>query len=248
MCWTALYFSLHYYRLAVEEKDRRLKQVEKSRAEKVRRLQAEKHAVDARMKMLRYQLNPHFLFNTLNAINALVVTKELDQAREMVDKLSQFLRYALKEEKRGWVDLASEIEALELYLMIEKVRFGDRLKIAYDIQPEALQYEVPSLLLQPLVENAIKHAINIKEEGGTIRISAAVTDNRLSLSVADDGPGITSLEDGEITPDALKFSGVGVKNILDRLENLYGNTASLIMKNHKNCGLEVKLALPTEHR
>jgi len=247
LCWTALYYSLHYYRMATEERDRRLKLVEKSRAEKVRRLQAEKLAADARMRMLRYQLNPHFLFNTLNAISALVVTEDLVRARQMVDKLSQFLRYALKEDKKGWVNLSSEIEALELYLSIEKVRFEERLQVDYTIEDNVLQLEVPSLILQPLVENAIKHAINSMEQGGKITIFAGLDDNQLLMSVADNGPGIVELQSGEFGSESLSFSGVGLRNIVERLESLYGDSAKVSVLNERNRGLQVQIRLPLDH-
>ena len=155
LCWTATYYSLYYYSVATAEKYRRIKQVERSRGERVKRLSAEKSAAEAKMQMLRYQLNPHFLFNTLNAVNSLIASNEPVQARETIEKLSMFLRFALKEEKTGWVSLSSEIEALELYLGIELIRFADRLTIEFDIDESALNVKVPSLLLQPMAENSI---------------------------------------------------------------------------------------------
>lgn len=248
LCWSAIYYGLHLYRVATEEKDRRVLLVEKSRSEKVKRLEAEKLAADSRMQMLRYQLNPHFLFNTLNAINALVVTNDHQLAREMIDKLSQFLRFALKDEESGWVSLKREIDALDLYLAIEKVRFDDRLEVEYQIEDQALKYDVPSLLLQPLVENTIKHAINVREEGGVITISASYAGGFLLISVSDDGPGISSLDDGEYLLAGVNFSGVGLKNILNRIESLYGGEASVHLVNRKNNGLEIKFRLPVKHR
>lgn len=241
LCWTALYFSLRYYRLATEEKYRRIKLVEKSRAEKVKRLQAEKLATDFRMQMLRYQLNPHFLFNTLNAISALVKTNDSEQARKMITKLSNFLRYVLKDEKEGLVDLAGEIEALELYLSIEKVRFDERLKVIYEIETNSLSQKVPSLLLQPLVENSIKHAINAKEQGVTIIIQAYIVEKALVIVIKDDGPGISKFSEGEISPDICDFNGVGIKNIVDRVNSIKG---TIIFINHKGMGLEVEIKLP----
>lgn len=244
LCWTATYYSLHYYRMATEEKDRRIWLVEQARKQRVKLLRAEKIAVESRMQMLRYQLNPHFLFNTLNAVNALIVAKELTQARTTVEKLSQFLRYALKEDKRGWVSLASELEALELYLGIERIRFADRLSVEYDIEDSTLALQVPSLLLQPLVENSIKHAVNVREDGCKISVSASLVNNILSLSVSDDGPGITAMPDGEISSDQFQFSGVGVKNIVDRLENIYGEDASVKLHNKKNHGVSMFIKIP----
>lgn len=243
-CWTAVYFGMFYYHMATIERDQRIRVVEKSRAEKLKRLQAEKTAAESRMQMLRYQLNPHFLFNTLNAVNSLIVSNELKIARETVEQLSTFLRYTLKEEARGWVSLASEVEALELYLNIEKIRFSDRLSVVYDIDPRTTGLSVPSLLLQPLVENAIKYAVNAREDGSLIRIEARLEDQYFMIAVEDSGPGILSLADGEFDKTAFKFSGVGIQNIVDRLDNIYGNTAELRLINKVGSGLRVEIELP----
>ena len=244
LCWTATYYSLYYYSVATAEKYRRIKQVERSRGERVKRLSAEKSAAEAKMQMLRYQLNPHFLFNTLNAVNSLIASNEPVQARETIEKLSMFLRFALKEEKTGWVSLSSEIEALELYLGIELIRFADRLTIEFDIDESALNVKVPSLLLQPMAENSIKHAVNVCEDTCLIRVSASVTDDYLTLMVSDDGPGIASLDDGTFTPEDFEFSGLGVRNIIERVANVYGNKASVILENKKTVGLSVFVSLP----
>ena len=244
LCWTATYYSIHYYSMASAEKYRRIKLVERSRGEKVKRLSAEKVAVESRMQMLRYQLNPHFLFNTLNAVNSLITANEPKQAKATIEGLSRFLRYALKEDKKGWVTLSSELEALELYLGIEMIRFTDRLSIEYDIDDKALSLKVPSLLLQPLAENSIKHAVNVSEEFCTIYVSAKVESEFLILSVGDDGPGIASLDDGVYGPSDFEFSGLGVKNIIDRIENVYGNRASVLLENKKNLGVSMVIKLP----
>lgn len=243
-CWSANYYGLHYYSMASAEKYRRIKLVERSRGEKVKRLSAEKVAVESRMQMLRYQLNPHFLFNTLNAVNSLITANEPKQAKETVESLSRFLRYALKEDKKGWVTLSSELEALNLYLGIEMIRFADRLSIEFDVEDAALNLEVPSLLLQPLAENSIKHAVNVSESFCTIYVSAKVVSDFLILSVSDDGPGIASLEDGFHGQKDLEFSGLGVKNIIDRVENVYGDKASVLLENKKNSGVSMVIKLP----
>jgi len=244
LCWTAIYYSLYYYSVATAEKYRRIKQVERSRGERVKRLNAEKSAAEAKMQMLRYQLNPHFLFNTLNAVNSLITSNEPVQARETIEKLSMFLRFALKEEKTGWVSLSSEIEALELYLGIELIRFADRLTIEFDIDDAALNVKVPSLLLQPMAENSIKHAVNVCEDTCLIRVSASVTDDYLTLMVSDDGPGIASLDDGIFTQEGFEFSGLGVRNIIERVANVYGDKANVILENKKTVGLSVFVSLP----
>ena len=244
LCWTAIYYSLYYYSVATAEKYRRIKQVERSRGERVKRLSAEKSAAEAKMQMLRYQLNPHFLFNTLNAVNSLIASNEPAQARETIEKLSMFLRFALKEEKTGWVSLSSEIEALELYLGIELIRFADRLTIEFDIDDAALNLEVPSLLLQPMAENSIKHAVNVCEDVCLIRVSASVTDDYLTLMVSDNGPGIASLNDGTFTREDFEFTGLGVRNIIERVDNVYGEKASVTLENKKDVGLSVFVRLP----
>ena len=154
------------------------------------------------------------------------------------------MRYTLKEEARGWVSLASEVEALELYLNIEKIRFSDRLSVVYDIDPRTTGLSVPSLLLQPLVENAIKYAVNAREDGSLIRIEARLEDQYFMIAVEDSGPGILSLVDGEFDKTAFKFSGVGIQNIVDRLDNIYGNTAELRLINKVGSGLRVEIELP----
>jgi two-component system LytT family sensor kinase len=244
LCWTATYYSLYYYSVATAEKYRRIKQVERSRGERVKRLSAEKSAAEAKMQMLRYQLNPHFLFNTLNAVNSLIASKESVQARETIEQLSMFLRYALKEEATGWISLSNEIEALKLYLGIELIRFADRLTIEFDVDDTALNLQVPSLLLQPMAENSIKHAVNVCEDACIIRVSAKVADGCLELSVSDDGPGIASLEDGVFSQGDFEFSGLGVRNIIERINNVYGDKASVVLENKKNVGLRVFVSLP----
>ena len=244
LCWTATYYSLYYYSMATAEKYRRIKLVERSRGEKVKRLNAEKVAVESRMQMLRYQLNPHFLFNTLNAVNSLITANEPKQAKATVESLSRFLRYALKEDKKGWVTLSSELEALDLYLSIEMIRFADRLRIEYDIDDKALGLEVPSLLLQPLAENSIKHAVNVREESCVIKVSAKAASGFLVLSVSDDGPGIAALDDGIHGQGDFEFSGLGVQNIIDRVDNVYGDKANVLLENKKNFGVNMVIKLP----
>ena len=248
LCWTALYYNILYYRLAAGERDRRILQVEHARAEKVKRYYAEKLASESRMEMLRYQLNPHFLFNTLNAVSALVAVKEATKAREMIDKLSSFLRYSLKDERKEAVKLQEEIEALDLYLSIEKTRFSDRLTINYHIDEAVLCARVPSLILQPLAENAIKYAISLSERGGVITVAAAKKGDNLVVSVTDDGLGIGALDAGVYTKNAFSFGGVGIQNIHDRLENIYGQDGyEMNLYNKLGDGLKVELIFPFEN-
>jgi len=193
--------------------------------------------------MLRYQLNPHFLFNTLNAISTLILDQNNQTANKMVTKLSAFLRYSLDRDPKQTLSLKAELDALNLYLMIEKIRFGDRLKLSIDIEPEAYNAQVPSMILQPLIENAIKYAIAVKEEGGTIGVSAKIDDDQLCVCVQDDGPGA----DFEVLMhQGSAKKGVGLANTRERLSVLYGQNQSFSVENLDPGGLAVKLCMPFE--
>lgn len=226
LIWSVLYFCIKYYQLFQHEKEKSLR--------------SEALAHEAQLRMLRYQLNPHFLFNTLNAISTLVLVKATDQANDMVTRLSKFLRYSLEHDPLDKVDLDHELSSLNLYLDIEKVRFEERLVIKVDLAPGTEKALVPSMILQPLVENSIKHAIARCEEGGTIWISARRCDNnQLCITVADDGPGSVS------HPTSI---GVGLKNIRDRLQEIYGDTHKLVLSAREPKGFKVMVMIPYETR
>ena len=182
--------------------------------EKQNALKATTMAHQAHIKMLRYQLNPHFLFNTLNAISTLILMKNNATAEKMVTRLSDFLRYSLDNDPIKRVPMAQEIQALRLYLDIEKVRFDDRLSVQWEIEPRCEGALVPSMILQPLIENSIKYAISKMSSGGTISISARVFANDLLIDVADNGPG-AEIKDGKLTRE----NGVGLPNIRERLQS-----------------------------
>ena len=139
--------------------------------------------------MLRYQLNPHFLFNTLNSISTLVLLKQTERANAMLARLSSFLRYTLANEPTAKVTLAQEVETLKLYLEIEKMRFEDRLRPHFRIESETIGARLPSLLLQPLIENAIKYAVTPGENGADIWITAQREGQAVRIEVADNGDG-----------------------------------------------------------
>ena len=225
--WTALYYGVKYYRLLQEERARGLK--------------SEAMAHEAQLKMLRYQLNPHFLFNTLNAISTLILDKQNDLANTMMTRLSHFLRYSLDNDPMAKVTLAQEVEAMKLYLDIEKVRFAERLRLSFEIDREAEQAVIPSLLLQPLVENAIKYAIAHSVNGGTIRISARVFAGQLLLEVADDGPGIDETVKAKRTRN-----GVGLANTRERLSELYGANHGFQLSKTDPHGLTISIRIPLE--
>ncbi|PCJ47981.1 MAG: sensor histidine kinase [Gammaproteobacteria bacterium] len=227
LLWGGLYFGIKYYRMLQKEREATLK--------------ANSIAHEAQLKMLRYQLNPHFLFNTLNAISTLILETDTKRANDMVSKLSNFLRYSLDNDPMQKIDLQKEINALQLYLDIEKVRFEERLELVFDIDDQASVGLIPSLLLQPLVENSIKYAVAISETGGRITIRAQKKGDRLQLEVSDNGPGV-ELVDGEITASR----GVGVRNTSGRLEVLYGDKHSFKLSNLEPTGLKIEIHIPFE--
>lgn len=201
--WSALYFGINFY-LIIEE------QIDQMR-------DLETQASTAQLAMLRYQLNPHFLFNTLNSISTLVLLKQTERANAMLSRLASFLRYTLANEPTALVALEQEVETLKLYLEIEKMRFEERLRPKFDIDPATEKARLPSLLLQPLVENAIKYAVTPQEKGAEIRVTARLAGDRVQIIVSDTGPG---LQAGNIRPSL--STGVGIANIRERLVQAYG--------------------------
>ncbi len=226
MCWSGLYFGIKYYLQLQEQTEQTLK--------------ATSAAHQAQLKMLRYQLNPHFLFNTLNAISTLILDGANETANKAVSRLSDFLRYTLDNDPMSRVTLGSELSAIDLYLEIEKVRFGDRLIIEKSIEAKAQDALVPSLILQPLIENAIKYAITPSEEGGTLRISARVQHKTLVLQISDSGPGLGNGNNGQ------KSSGVGLKNTRERLQQLYGDSQAFTLAPNEPRGLRITINIPYE--
>ena len=194
---------------------------------------------EARLQALKMQLQPHFLFNTLNAISALIPA-EAQPARRMVARLGDLLRIALDHEETQEVTLREELAFLEPYLEIEQARLQDRLTVTTEIEPETLDARVPHLLLQPLVENAIRHGIAPRIEPGRVEISAAYAADRrsLQLEVRDDGPGL------ERQGQARTRKGVGLANVQSRLEQLYGREHQFALENHPDGGVVVRITLP----
>jgi LytS/YehU family sensor histidine kinase len=231
MSWAGFYFGINYYLTL--------------RSESERVLVSARLADQAQLKMLRYQLNPHFLFNTLNAISTLVLEKQIKPANDMLTRLSAFLRYSLDSDPLQKTTLEVELRALQLYLDIEKTRFCDRLEIAFEIDPATKEAMVPSLILQPAIENAIKYAIARMESGGRICISAKKEGDVLRLQVADNGPNTPA------EPSRLLHSGktgLGLLNMRDRLAHLYGARQSFHLSRLEPTGLCVSLKLPFETR
>ncbi|MGQ0430582.1 MAG: sensor histidine kinase [Gammaproteobacteria bacterium] len=225
LCWSGLYYGVKFY--------------ERLQLEREATLKASALAQEAQLKMLRYQLNPHFLFNTLNAISTLVLDGQNRTANLAVSRLSEFLRYTLDQDPMKKVTLRQELDALNLYLGIEKLRFGDRLRLEFDVDERAESALVPSLLLQPLVENAMKYAISPREQGGSVAVIAGIEDGQLRLAVADDGPGLP------LAPAGGNGRGVGLRNTRERLRVLYGDTHRIEVQDAAP-GLRVEMRLPLE--
>jgi signal transduction histidine kinase len=224
--WAALYYGINYF-LLLEDQIRL-------------RERLESQASTAQLAMLRYQLNPHFLFNTLNSISTLVLLKQTERANAMLARLSSFLRYTLANEPTAKVTLAQEVETLKLYLEIEKMRFEDRLRPHFKIESETIGARLPSLLLQPLIENAIKYAVTPAENGADIWITASSEGQALRIEVADNGNG----EGADIS--ATPSTGVGLANIRDRLSQAYGATHRFETRQNERGGFSVIIEIPFE--
>jgi two-component system, LytTR family, sensor kinase len=191
----------------------------------------------AQLAALRSQIEPHFMYNTLNAIAGLVRDRRNEAAVSMIVGLSEFLRRASEDSHRAQVSLAEEVEYLQRYLDIQKARLGERLRVSLDIPVELLGAEVPNLLLQPLVENAIKHGISKRVAGGLVRVSGTRQDGALCLSVYNDGP--CAQEDFDATN-----IGVGIGNLRTRLQILHGDQSTLTLRRGDADGVEVVVTLP----
>jgi len=211
LTWSLLYFGIALYRSSV-------------------RAQALAH--EARLAALRYQIQPHFLFNALNALSTLIVERRNDEASRMVAQLAGFFRVTL-EGTGTEIPLREEIEFARRYLELEAVRFGDRLRARFDVDPGLVEARVPSLILQPLIENAVRYGIAAREDGGSIAITAGRRGGMLVLDVDDDGPGM---------PRA--FEGIGLSNTRARLSELYGDRHRCEISPREGGGTRVALELP----
>jgi sensor histidine kinase YesM len=192
------------------------------------------------LDVLRRQIEPHFLFNALNAVAGLIRENRTDAAVNMLVKLSEFLRKAVEDSGRQEVPLSEELQFMQMYLDIQKIRFADRLQISLDIPEKFLPILVPSLILQPIVENAVKHGIAKQARGKWIRVSAFRSNGSLTLRVYNDGP---NLPEGWET----RHSGTGISNVQTRLQNLYGEGSGLSLRNHPG-GVEASVSLPYRER
>ena len=238
--WSALYYAINFFRQVEEQNDQLIR--------------LEYQATSAQLAMLRYQLNPHFLFNTLNSISTLVLLKQTGPANAMLSRLSSFLRYTLINQPSGRVTVAQEVETLKLYLDIERMRFEERLRTSFRIDPASEAALLPSLLLQPLVENAIKYAVSTQEAGAEITISTQLVGQNLRITVSDTGPGLQNEgTDNRLTGvtfdgGELVSTGVGLANIRDRLAQAYGVEHRFETMEPPEGGFAVLIELPFERR
>ncbi len=204
--------------------------------------------LEARLDALQRQINPHFLFNTLNSIASLIRSKP-DLAREMIVKLSHILRVLLRD-RDAFVPLSEELDFTDDYLDIECVRFGEKLRVVKEIAPETLDIIVPSMLLQPLIENSIKHGLEPRISGGTITLRSRIAEDRLLLEIEDDGVGIepggpTTAPDSGIVREG---SGIGMRNVRERIQVLYGDEAHVDIVSRPGRGTRVSLRMPLATR
>jgi two-component system LytT family sensor kinase len=196
--------------------------------------------LEARLDALQRQINPHFLFNTLNSIASLVRSKP-EMARTMTVKLANILRALLKDHD-AYVPLRDELKFTDDYLDIEVVRFGsEKLRVEKDIDPRTLDILVPSILLQPLIENSIKHGLEPRIHGGTVTLRSRLEGDRIFIEVSDDGVGMTGRPESAIRRTG---SGIGMKNVQERLEVLYGNQASFNVVSNPGRGTKISIELP----
>ncbi len=205
--WSAVYFGIKYW--------------QKSQVEQANALQATVLADKAQLDVLRYQLNPHFLFNALNSIRA-SVDEDSTRAKQMITQLSEFLRYSLLHESTKKIPLREEIEAVRNYLAIEKIRFEEKLEVEFEIEKAAEDFRVPCFILNPLVENAIKHGLQTSAKPLKIKISARVVDDKLVLEVVNSGKLLNGFDSNG--------TKIGLKNVRERLDKLFGKNGKFELR------------------
>ena len=223
--WCSLYFSIKHWQRSARERERLLR--------------AESEAREAKLIALRYQLNPHFLFNSLNAVSTLVLEGNAPAATRMLAQIAELLRTTLDSQAVAETPLAHEIALTEQYLAIEQTRLGNRLRVSMDIAPETLDALVPSMLLQPLVENAVRHGIAPLVEGWTMRVVSKLHGPQLHLGVENSGmPGPPQPQ------KSASVNGIGLKNTAERLRTVYGAAHRFVLEWPKTGGCQVTIDLP----
>ena len=251
--WAFCYHAIKYYRqwleareLSINAQNAALAAEAVAERENARRLKAEGLAREAKLRMLNYQLNPHFLFNSLNSVSALVKRDDTHGAVEMIARISDYLRASLDDNETFHHQLRDEIEILELYLAIEKVRFSKRLNVVFTVSDAAADVEVPNLLLQPLIENTIKHAVGQSFSPTMIRINACVAGGRLNIDLSDDGSGASINTPDNTSKTATISRGIGLKNVAERLKSVYGDDYEFHAARGENSGFIVTISVPVK--
>jgi LytS/YehU family sensor histidine kinase len=236
LAWSVLYIGIRYYAALQMERERSLR--------------AEAAAHQAQLEALRYQINPHFLFNSLNAVSTLVTERRNDEAARMLSRVSDFLRLTLTAPVRDEVALADEVDFVRRYLEIEQVRFGDRLRTEVDVAPDVWEAAVPTFVLQPLIENAVRHAIAPRESGGSITIEARRVGDALHVSIVDDGPGLRDdhAPNGNGSGNGNGNGRIGLTNTRDRLRQLYGDHGRLELSSPTGGGTRAAIEIPFRRR
>lgn len=224
--WCTLYFST--------------KQWQQAARERARLVQAESEAREARLSALRYQLNPHFLFNSLNAVSTLVLEGNVSAATRMLAQIGELLRITLDNDTSPEIPLSQELAFIEQYLAIEQTRLGDRLRVVAAISQETRAAIVPGMLLQPLVENAVRHGVAPLIEGGTIAIESTLHDKRLLITIRNSGPRTSQA----LAQNGESFKGIGLTNTAARLKTFYGDDQRFSLCCPDDGGCEVTLELP----
>ncbi len=222
--WCSLYFSIKMWQQSTQERERLLR--------------AEAEAREAKLSALRYQLNPHFLFNALNAVSTLVLEGNPLAATRMLSQISDLLRTILDGGTKLEIPLSEEMAFIEQYLSIEKTRLGSRLRTDVTIASETLDALVPSMLLQPLVENAVRHGVAPLIEGGYIDVASRVQDGNLHITVRNSGPAYQPLRKPDVP------TGIGLRNTTERLETLYSGQHTFVLEWLPLGGCQVVIELP----
>ncbi len=225
LAWSALYFGIKFYRDWT--------------AERIRVERATEEAQHAQLQALRYQLNPHFLFNTLNSVRALV-DEDSRQAKQMVTDLAEFLRYSLVSRNKTELTLSDELNAVHLYLSIEQRRYEDKLSVAFEIDPEAGDVPMPSFLIHPIVQNAVKYGLRTSQMPLQIRVSARCADHMLRIDIANSG---TWIEPTDVEPESELEFGAGLENVRARLQEAYPGHHRLTIE-EKDGFVHVTLEIP----
>jgi two-component system LytT family sensor kinase len=232
LAWSSLYYGVHNYFLLLQAQ--------------LRSIQAESVAKDAQLKMLRYQLNPHFMFNAMNAISTLVLKSENEKANHAINELCKLLHHSLDSEPTAKVSLNEELDTLNLYLSIEKIRFTSRLEICLDVSESVGNALVPSFLLQPLFENSIKHAVAPSIKGGRISLVVLKVNDLLLITLKDSGVDFevnSSIKDVDFL---VTSKGIGLKNTRERLNVMYPDTSHFEAGVIAGEGFQLQISIPFE--